>query len=119
MSTAPDQPGHAAQRPDVVVDVLEHVVADEAGVVSLLGGREQDLLHIHVGIPGHLPLQADDHGLVRVGHRELLGQRDPFPRVVAQPAAYLDRAVAQVGPGEASEPLPVVPASCQRDRTSH
>jgi hypothetical protein len=110
----PDQAGHAAQGPDIVLDVLEHVVGDQAGMLGRGRGRQPDLAYVHVRVFGQFPLQPDHHGLVCVGGGEPADQRDPLPRVVAQPAADLDRVIAQVGLGEPREPPAVVTAFRQR-----
>src|SRR5215471_13068968 len=98
----------------MVIDVLEHVVGDQAGVVGPLLGGQQQLAHRDVGVPGHVLLQLAEQGRVRLGGRVLLDRGNPFQRVVTEPAADLDRMLAEVWLCEARKPLPVVLAFRQR-----
>jgi len=116
VGAGPDQPAHAPQRLDVIVDVLEDVVGDQAGMLGPLRGRQGDLAHRHAGVGGHLLLELKDRGRIRIGGSEAAHQRDPFPGVVAEAAADLDRAVAEIRLSKLREPLPVVPAFGERGK---
>ena len=102
------QPGHAAQRPDVVLDVLEHVVRHRAGVGVHLVGRQQHLPDSHPAVSAE-PL-FERHQAPRIGFcRGEAGEvRGPLQRVVAQAAADLDRVVAEERYGQFDEPPAMV-----------
>ena len=111
-----DQAAHAGQRAGVVLDVLQHVVGDQAGVPGPVLGGQHHLADADLRVAGHGLLELEHGDRVGVGRGEAADQRDPFPGVIAQAAADLDRAVPEVGLGEAGEPLPVISAFREGDQ---
>jgi len=51
----------------MVINVLKHVVGDQARVLGPVRGRQGDLLHRHLRVPGHLLLQFQQQYRIRVG----------------------------------------------------
>jgi len=64
----PDQVAHAAQSPDVVLNVLQDVVRDDGTVVTAVGVRQQHLAHLDARLLGGEPFLQRDESL-RVGLR--------------------------------------------------
>nr|BFE67112.1 hypothetical protein GCM10020092_004130 [Actinoplanes digitatis] len=104
-----DELSHAAQGTDVVLDVLEHVVGDRRAVLTVgIGGRQQHLPHVDVGVVGEALLEQHQPVRVRLGRGEAGHPLRPLERIVAQTTPDLDRVVAQVRERELHEPTTVV-----------
>jgi hypothetical protein len=104
-----DQVRHAPQRADMVDDVLQHVVGDQAGVLAgLLAGQVQ-FANIHIARFDRHPV-FQRHQPTGLGLRtgEAAHLPSPLQRVVPEPAAHFDGVLAEERPGDVGEPPAMV-----------